>query len=340
MDEMISIIVPVYNVEAYLKQCLDSIRAQTYENFEVILVDDGSTDLCGKICDAYSKQDGRFKVIHKKNGGLMDAWKNGLEYANSDLIMFVDSDDWVEKNILEILYNEYLQTMADIVCCSFVHSFKDKEIPDDHNVKPGYYDKKKIESNIFPVLINDGVPLSRGVRICRWAKLIKKELLIRNLFWTDNQITIGEDLNIMFPVIMEASSIDILPKQYLYHYRANDASIMKRVSADMFSKVELLYRKELEIATYYRKIYDFTHQIELDFCDLSINIFVKEYIQNNSFENFMKAKSSRNYKVLKQNMHPLRYKKSDRILAAAFKTNSVFSFILIHMLGLRNRSNR
>ncbi len=340
MDEMISIIVPVYNVEAYLKQCLDSIRAQTYENFEVILVDDGSTDLCGKICDAYSKQDGRFKVIHKKNGGLMDAWKNGLEYANSDLIMFVDSDDWVEKNILEILYNEYLQTMADIVCCSFVHSFKDKEIPDDHNVKPGYYDKKKIESNIFPVLINDGVPLSRGVRICRWAKLIKKELLIRNLFWTDNQITIGEDLNIMFPVIMEASSIDILPKQYLYHYRANDASIMKRVSSDMFSKVELLYRKELEIATYYREIYDFTHQIELDFCDLSINIFVKEYIQNNSFENFMKAKSSRNYKILKQNMHPFRYKKSDRILAAAFKTNSVFSFILIHMLGLRNRSNR
>lgn len=337
---MISIIVPVYNVEAYLKQCLDSIRAQTYENFEVILVDDGSTDLCGKICDAYSKQDGRFKVIHKKNGGLMDAWKNGLEYANSDLIMFVDSDDWVEKNILEILYNEYLQTMADIVCCSFVHSFKDKEIPDDHNVKPGYYDKKKIESNIFPVLINDGVPLSRGVRICRWAKLIKKELLIRNLFWTDNQITIGEDLNIMFPVIMEASSIDILPKQYLYHYRANDASIMKRVSSDMFSKVELLYRKELEIATYYREIYDFTHQIELDFCDLSINIFVKEYIQNNSFENFMKAKSSRNYKILKQNMHPFRYKKSDRILAAAFKTNSVFSFILIHMLGLRNRSNR
>ena len=289
---MISIIVPVYNVEAYLKQCLDSIRAQTYENFEVILVDDGSTDLCGKICDDYSKQDGRFKEIHKKNGGLMDAWKNGLEYANSDLIMFVDSDDWVEKNILEILYNEYLRTMADIVCCSFVHSFKDKEIPDDHNVKPGYYDKKKIESNIFPVLINDGVPLSRGVRICRWAKLIKKELLIRNLFWTDNQITIGEDLNIMFPVIMEASSIDILPKQYLYHYRANDASIMKKVSSDMFSKVELLYKKELEIATYYREIYDFTHQIELDFCDLSINIFVKEYIQNNSFENFMKAKNS------------------------------------------------
>lgn len=340
MNEMISIIVPVYNVEAYLKQCLDSIRAQTYENFEVILVDDGSTDLCGKICDDYSKQDGRFKVIHKKNGGLMDAWKNGLEYANSDIIMFVDSDDWVEKNILEILYNEYLRTMADIVCCSFVHSFKDKEIPDDHNVKPGYYDKKKIESNIFPVLINDGVPLSRGVRICRWAKLIKKELLIRNLFWTDNQITIGEDLNIMFPVIMEASSIDILPKQYLYHYRANDASIMKKVSSDMFSKVELLYKKELEIATYYREIYDFTHQIELDFCDLSINIFVKEYIQNNSFENFMKAKNSRNYKVLKQNMHPFRYKKSDRILAAAFKTNSVFSFILIHMLGLRNRSNR
>lgn len=340
MDDMISIIIPVYNVELYLKQCLDSIRTQTYRNFEAILVDDGSTDSCGKICDDYSKLDSRFKVIHKKNGGLMSAWKKGLGYANSDLIMFVDSDDWVEKNILEILYNEYLKTKADIVCCSFVHSFKDKEMPDDHNVKPGYYDKEKIESDIFPVLINDGNPLSRGIRICRWAKIIKKELLTRNLFWTNEQITIGEDLNIMFPVIMEANSIDILSRQYLYHYRANDASIMKKVSSEMFSKVELLYEKEKEIAEYYRDIYDFTHQIELDFCDLSINIFMKEYMQDNSFVNFEIAKHSKYCKVLKKKMNLFRYKKSDKIVAAAFKANSIFSFILIHILRLRYRSNR
>ena len=141
MKELISVIVPVYNVEKYLDNCVQSILRQSYTNLEIILIDDGSTDKSSQLCDEYSQKDKRIIVIHKKNGGLMDAWKNGLEYANSDLIMFVDSDDWVEKNILEILYNEYLQTMADIVCCSFVHSFKDKEIPDDHNVKPGYYDK-------------------------------------------------------------------------------------------------------------------------------------------------------------------------------------------------------
>ena len=254
MDAMISIIVPVYNVELYLNTCLDSIRAQTYRNFEVVLVDDGSTDSCGIICDEYSNRDDRFKVIHKKNGGLMSAWKKGLEYAKANLIMFIDSDDWVEKNTLEIFYNEYLKTKAEVICCSFFHSFKNKDIPDDHTVKPGFYNKKRIENEIFPVLINDGKPLSRGVRICRWAKLINKELLVNNLFWTDDQITIGEDLNIMFPIILETSSIDILSEQYLYHYRSNDTSIMKKVSPEMFSKVELLYEKEMQIANFYKKI--------------------------------------------------------------------------------------
>ena len=127
MDAMISIIVPVYNVELYLNTCLDSIRAQTYRNFEVVLVDDGSTDSCGKICDEYSNRDDRFKVIHKKNGGLMSAWKKGLEYAKANLIMFIDSDDWVEKNTLEIFYNEYLKTKAEVICCSFFHSFQNKD---------------------------------------------------------------------------------------------------------------------------------------------------------------------------------------------------------------------
>lgn len=339
MDAMISIIVPVYNVELYLNTCLDSIRAQTYRNFEVVLVDDGSTDSCGKICDEYSNRDDRFKVIHKKNGGLMSAWKKGLEYAKANLIMFVDSDDWVEKNTLEIFYNEYLKTKAEIICCSFFHSFKNKDIPDDHTVKPGFYNKKRIENEIFPVLINDGKPLSRGVRICRWAKLINKELLVNNLFWTDDQITIGEDLNIMFPIILETSSIDILSEQYLYHYRSNDESIMKKVSPEMFSKVELLYEKEMQIANFYKKIYDFTNQITMDFCDLSMNIFIKEYKHDNSFENFEKAKSSKYSRILKKNLNVFRYKKSERVMAIAFKSNNAVSSLLIQLLRLWNRRN-
>ena len=339
MDIMISIIVPVYNVELYLNTCLDSIRAQTYRNFEVVLVDDGSTDSCGKICDEYSNRDDRFKVIHKKNGGLMSAWKKGLEYAKANLIMFVDSDDWIEKNTLEIFYNEYLKTNAEVICCSFFHSFKNKDIPDDHTVKPGFYNKKRIENEIFPVLINDGKPLSRGVRICRWAKLINKELLVNNLFWTDDQITIGEDLNIMFPIILETSSIDILSEQYLYHYRSNDESIMKKVSPEMFSKVELLYEKEMQIANFYKKIYDFTNQITMDFCDLSMNIFIKEYKHDNTFENFEKAKCSKYSRILKKKLNVCRYKKTERVMAIAFKSNNAVSSLLIQLLRLWNRRN-
>lgn len=337
---MISVIVPVYNVELYLRQCLDSLCAQTYRKFEAILVDDGSNDLSGEICDEYAKIDARFRVIHKKNGGLMSAWKRGLECARSELIMFVDSDDWVEKNILETLYSEYQKNNADIICCSFLHAFKDKEIPDDHKVCPGYYDEKRIKTDIFPILINDGTPLSRGIRICRWAKLIKKDLLINNLFWTDEKITIGEDLNIMFPVIVEAKSISILPSAYLYHYRANDASIMRKFSLDMFRKVTLLYEKEMEIAIFYKDIYDFTHQIETDFCDLSINIFMKEYAQNNSFDNFKIARASKYYEILKKRMKIFRYRKSDRVLAAAFKMNGLLSYALLSMLKQKNRSKR
>ena len=143
----------------------------------------------------------------------------------------------------------------------------------------------------------------------------------------------------MFPIILETSSIDILSEQYLYHYRSNDTSIMKKVSPEMFSKVELLYEKEMQIANFYKKIYDFTNQITMDFCDLSMNIFIKEYKHDNSFENFEKAKSSRYSRILKKNLKVFRYKKSERVMAIALKSNNAISSLLIQLLKLWNRRN-
>ena len=98
-EPLVSVIVPVYNVERYLRHCVNSILIQTYHNLEVILVDDGSPDNCPKICDEYAKADARVKVIHKNNGGLSDARNIGMQAASGDYLMFVDSDDWLEKNI-------------------------------------------------------------------------------------------------------------------------------------------------------------------------------------------------------------------------------------------------
>lgn len=116
----ISIIVPVYNVEPYLQQCINSILNQTYQNLDIILVDDGSTDRCPKICDDYAVLDKRIKVIHKKNGGLSDARNAGLDVVSGDYIGFVDSDDWISSTMYEELINAIEGFEAEIACCDFV----------------------------------------------------------------------------------------------------------------------------------------------------------------------------------------------------------------------------
>ena len=114
---LISIIVPIYNVEKYLVKSVNSIINQTYKNLEIILVNDGSTDTCGDICEKFKNIDRRIIVIHKKNGGLSDARNAGLQVAKGDYIGFVDSDDWIEKNMYQELLNISLKENSDIVSC-------------------------------------------------------------------------------------------------------------------------------------------------------------------------------------------------------------------------------
>lgn len=115
MNEMISVIIPVYKVKDYLPKCIESILQQTYHNLEIILVDDGSPDKCGKICDAYAKKDPRIHVIHKKNEGVASARNVGIEYASGEYISFIDSDDWITKNAFQVLYQGIKRYDADCV---------------------------------------------------------------------------------------------------------------------------------------------------------------------------------------------------------------------------------
>ena len=134
---MVSVVVPVYDVEAYLPRCIDSIIAQTYSNIEIILVNDGSPDNCGQICDEYATKDHRIKVIHKENGGLSDARNAGIRIAKGDFISFIDSDDFVAPNFIEFLMRKIEHHNADIAQCDFFQFFDDSEIreqnPDDVN---------------------------------------------------------------------------------------------------------------------------------------------------------------------------------------------------------------
>lgn len=123
--DLISIIVPVYGVEAYLSECIDSILAQTYQTLEVILVDDGSPDNCGDICDAYASWDSRVKVIHKPNGGAASARNMGLDTAGGEYICLIDSDDWVSPHYVEKLYRQLVDNRADVSVCSFANVYRD-----------------------------------------------------------------------------------------------------------------------------------------------------------------------------------------------------------------------
>ena len=122
MNEQISVIIPVYNVEKYLSDCVESVLRQTYTDLEIILVDDGSKDASGRICDDYAKQDLRVRVIHKQNGGLSSARNAGIESANGQYLYFLDSDDWIAENAIELLYEAIKNTQSDLALCNMQYT--------------------------------------------------------------------------------------------------------------------------------------------------------------------------------------------------------------------------
>lgn len=138
-NDLISVIVPIYKVEAYLNKCVDSILAQTYSNLEIILVDDGSPDSCGAICDEYAKSDSRITVYHKENGGLSDARNYGIDRANGEYFIFVDSDDYIHPRMIDCLYEAACQSNSLIAVCDFkkvkvetdIQSMSDELVPDN-----------------------------------------------------------------------------------------------------------------------------------------------------------------------------------------------------------------
>ncbi len=142
MNDLVSVIIPIYKVEPYIRECLDSVINQTYRNLEIILVDDGSPDGCPKICDEYAENDSRIKVVHKENGGLSDARNKGLDVASGEYITFVDSDDVVHKAYVEFLYDNLKKTNSDVSVCQSVsfrdlQKIKDVEINNEWYVLPG-----------------------------------------------------------------------------------------------------------------------------------------------------------------------------------------------------------
>lgn len=211
---VVSVIVPIYKVEEYLDECVQSIQKQTYTDIEIILVDDGSPDHCGEMCDQYAQKDERILVIHKENGGLADARNAGVELAHGKYLLFVDSDDWIRQDTVEMLLKEAEDKSADIVIFDYA------------GVEPGGK-----QSDLFTAGVREGEVLNVNTEpslVMRSVSAVNK--LYRTSFWKQSGVFFPkgryyEDLGTVPKLILLAERI-VYKKEIFYYYRMREGSIM------------------------------------------------------------------------------------------------------------------
>lgn len=215
MEDLISVVVPIYNVEKYLKTCIDSILCQSYKKLEIILCNDGSTDSCPQICDEYAKIDSRIKVIHKKNGGLSDARNAGIEVAKGKYIIFIDSDDFINRDMIFYLYSSLIENRADMACCQrqevdeMGHALQNNHIYKSFIID----DNRKCMKEFLKNPQMDTVA---------WGKIYRTSM------FKDVRYPVGkyhEDVFTTYKIVAQCERIFVGEKKY-YCYRIRTASIM------------------------------------------------------------------------------------------------------------------
>ena len=283
----ISIIVPVYNVEKYIRQCLDSIINQTYKNIEILLIDDGSVDNSGKICDEYAKNDKRIKVFHQKNSGVSRARNKGLDNITGDYVMFVDSDDWLELNACEILIKILKKHHVQFLIFNLYKEYnnrivkmKEYNIPKSDNLLV-----KKIQAKILaPSIKIDDFSIGQIGFAC--TKIISSKLFKTNRFPFENKKAVYEDVLLYYNLFENVDKV-LVCNEYLYHYRILNTSATRGYNADFpqisdeFNKQILLLKDKHKNDKYYfqsvyvRNLFNLT---------TVLNLFINNFDTRNSFK--------------------------------------------------------
>lgn len=251
MNDLISVIVPVYNVEKYLDRCMNSIINQTYSNLEIIMVDDGSTDLSGTMCDEWQKRDARIRVIHKKNQGLGLARNSGLQECKGDYIAFIDSDDFVDVNMFEVMLQTMHKQNADTCYCSYnLYSNKDNQIIEKTSINSGCYQGKKVLLDIIGSEPSYPLDCVKGMSV--WAALFSNEIIRKHsIQFVSEREYICEDL--MFDIKYLPISLNtVVIEECFYNYCINPVSLTHKYYPDRLEKEKkLFYEVSLELDGYY-----------------------------------------------------------------------------------------
>lgn len=287
MKDLISVIVPVYQAKKYISKCITSLCEQTYRKLEIILIDDGSTDGSGQICDMFAQKNANIMVYHKRNEGLVSARKDGLIRASGEFVGYVDADDWVESDYYEKLIEEQKKTKADIVASAHCHDISGKSSYVFNSIPVGCYEA----DNIRPKMIYSGHFFEYGVQPHLCTKLFKRDLLLKSQMEVDETIVVGEDVAVIYPYILECNTICI-SKQTGYHYVQHQGAMTKTKNKNeldglvrlvhylyaVFSNKRVLEEMKPQIAQYI-KFYLLLRQVDIIF-EQGINPY--GYIKKNS----------------------------------------------------------
>lgn len=263
----VSVIIPVYNTAKYMDQCIESVLAQTMTDIEIMLVDDGSTDgISGKKCDEFAARDSRVKVIHKENGGLQSAWIAGTVEATSNYVSFVDSDDWIDADMMEKLYaltiasqmeakkatGEDTDTEAgydtpylnsEIVAGNYIVEKAGERRKETQGLEPGVYTGTDLDK-VRRRLLGEEV---RPVTMSRCMKLISRKLVLENIKYCDPTIFMSEDVNITLPCLCDVKRLAIAKDSYFYHYRLVGSSMAHSYKPNFLKDLELSNKTFREI---------------------------------------------------------------------------------------------
>lgn len=273
-DLMVTVIVPVYNAEKYLQKCIESILGQTHKNLELILVDDGSKDSSGSICDQMAVNDSRIKVLHQKNAGVSAARNAGVEAAGGDFITFVDSDDYIESTMYEEMLKKAVEYDCDVVMCDCIKEFEDHQSIYTHDIRPGFYNRDQLEKEYFKNLLimpNVEYPPTISNVLCLYRMRKKsndsgKDFVYNGYYKNELRYVEGvrfsEDLLFGAEMIFHADSFYYMKNQYFYHYVIHPQSASHTfVNNKWIDYVKLHDSIEAKFVNY--EFYDFQNQIDL-----------------------------------------------------------------------------
>ena len=320
-DILISVIVPVYNKEKYISECVDSLLGQTYRNIEIVLVDDGSTDSSGMICDSY--KDERIKVLHKENGGPSSAWKAGFDVSGGEYIMFVDSDDYVEPVMVEEMAQNLARIPGEMAISDYVIDKADGSKRYVYqSLECGEYKEDKIKTCILPDMLGTE---QKSVSFSRCMKLIERSLIEDNKKWCDNKVILGDDSTIILPIMADCKRLYMMDKKAYYHYRFIDDSIVHKYDEKAYENNLLHYEAikriidgKLSPGALKGKMLEALDKEEI----LQLVLLVKKEIRNNyphSYENLRKLRKERFVSDIVENTRIRINEKANKLLYGVLK---------------------